>query len=375
MASQSATDSTSGSSLSSLPPTLTFLISNFQSFVTIRLESSNYFAWKTQVENALKANELFDFVDNSLIIPASHSLDTNGVKIPNPEFTNWITVDRMLLSCLIATLTPSVLPHIVGSNHTFQFWNKLEEKFNLLSRSHVHDLKRKLYSLNKTGSMDQYLDYIKGVVQKLAASGHYVDDEDLIFHTLNGLRTKYDSFKQAIRTRTDSISFGTFTSMLVAEDLHIENAQCTIDPTSILVAQSSNALVPAANVPSMSYQTPGVQSSSMSSSPAQFQFPVPISPQQQFYPSSSGGNNRFNRNNFRSNRNQYPQPLRNQYPQPQPNFTSGCQICGKTNHMAHILVIIDKTLTINPWDPLDVQAKEATIQILEILGIIHKIMA
>lgn len=236
MASESATNSTSSSSSSSLPHTLSFLIANFQSFVTIRLESSNYFAWKTQVENALKANDLFDFVESSVTVPPSHVLDASGVKIPNPEFTKWSTIDRMLLSCLIATLTPSVLPHIVGSNHTFQFWNKLEEKFNLLSRSHVHDLKRKLYSLNKTGSIDQYLDSIKGIVQKLAASGHYVDDEDLIFYTLNGLRTGYDSFKQAIRTKTEPISFGTFSSMLVAEDLHIENAQSTVDPTSILIA-------------------------------------------------------------------------------------------------------------------------------------------
>lgn len=73
MASQAAATSASSASTSSstLPPSLSFFIANFQSFFTIKLESSNYFAWKTQVENALRANDLFEFVENTAIIPPS----------------------------------------------------------------------------------------------------------------------------------------------------------------------------------------------------------------------------------------------------------------------------------------------------------------
>lgn len=253
MASQAAT---ADSSSSSLPSSLSFLIANFQSFVTIRLETSNYFAWKTQVENALKANNLFEFVENSITIPPSLITDASGNKVTNPDFTRWTTIDRMLLSCLIATLTPSILPHIVGSEHTFQFWNKLEEKFSVRSHSHVHDLKRRLYSLNKTGSMEQYLDSIKEIVQKLAASGHYVDDEDLIFHALNGLKTGYGSFQQAIRTRTEPLSFSTFSSMLMDETLHVNNIG-SVDTSTILVTQTPKPVV------QTSYQTSGIQSGSV----------------------------------------------------------------------------------------------------------------
>lgn len=150
------------------------------------------------MENALKANDLFCYADGSLGIPPLFVTDTSGTKIPNPEFEKWNVIDRMLFSCLIATLSPSVLPHIVGSTHLFELWTKLEEKFHILSRSHVHDLKRRLYSLNKTGSMEQYYDSIKEIVQRLAASGSYVDDEELIFHTLNSLKTGYKSLKQTV---------------------------------------------------------------------------------------------------------------------------------------------------------------------------------
>lgn len=313
----------------SLPSSLSFLIANFQSFVTIRLETSNYFAWKTQVENALKANNLFEFVDNTVTIPSSHITDASGTRVTNPEFSQWVTIDRMLLSCLIATLTPSILPHIVGSEHTFQFWNKLEEKFSLLSRSHVHDLKRRLYSLHKTGSMEQYLDSIKEIVQKLAASGHHVDDEDLIFYTLNGLKpgTGYDSFQQAIRTRTEPLSFGTFSSMLIAEALHVDNNSSS-DTSTILAAQSSG--VQSRPVINTFGQPLGVQSSNVPPPPIlpqpfQYPFPFPVStqPQQQFYPSNYNGNNRSSRSNQRYNRNQFS------------GFSEGCQICGKSNHLAY----------------------------------------
>lgn len=210
---------TTGSS--HLPPTLAFLIANFPSFISVKLDNSNYFTWKTQVENALKANSLFEYADGSLGIPPSYVVDTSGNKNPNPTFEQWQIVDRMLFSCLIATLSPSVLPHIVGSTYLFQLWNKLEEKFNVLSRSHVHDLKRKLYSLNKTGTMEQYLDFIKEIVQKLAASGSYVDDEELVFHTLNGLKTGFKSLKQTVRSRPESFTFSSLTSLLMAEDLHM----------------------------------------------------------------------------------------------------------------------------------------------------------
>lgn len=154
----------------SIPSSLSFLIANFQSFITIKLDSSNYFAWKSQIENALKANNLFPYLDGSIAIPASEIQDASGNNISNPEFVKWQTVDLMLLSCIMATLTPSILPHVVGSNYTFQVWAKLEAKYSILSQTHMLDLKKRLYSLKKTTSMEKYLDFVKELVQKLEAS-------------------------------------------------------------------------------------------------------------------------------------------------------------------------------------------------------------
>lgn len=381
MASSSSTSASSAaSSTSYLPPSLS-LIANFQSSVTVKLENSNYFAWKTQVENALKATDLYGYVDGSIVCPASHVIDSSGVKTLNPEFSQWTTIDRMLLSCLIATLTRPILPHIIGSDHTFQLLNKLEEKFSVLSKSHVHDLRRRLFSLNKTGSVDSYIDSIKEIVQKLAASGSYIDDEELIFHTLNGLKKGYKSFKRTIRSRTEDLSFGTFSSMLLAEELHVTQDQA--ESSTILVAshQASSSLsssTTGVNPVSGSEVTPTAPSSIPPPLPP-FQFPFPAPPSQNYlpsFPTSSYNGPRFQRNNNRFRGNQFSIPFKSGFQGPSlwqspvssgfqgstgwpspfgsgnfgwnsqavPSFQSAqsfggisntsCQICGKNNHQA-----------------------------------------
>lgn len=181
-----------------LPPSLAFLIANFQSFITVKLESSNYFAWKSQVENALKANSLFEYTAGTLEIPPSEIVNESGTKIPNPAFILWQTIDRMLLSCLMATLTSSILPHVVGSLHTFQLWTKLEEKYSVHSQTHILDLKKRMYSLKITTSMEKYLDSVRELVQKLEASGAHMDDGEIVFHTVNGLNEDYLSLSNKL---------------------------------------------------------------------------------------------------------------------------------------------------------------------------------
>ena len=306
MANDSSTESNdaTGSNIliSHLPSSLTFLIANFQSFVTIKLESGNYFAWKTQIESALRANSLFQYVDGSFIIPPQFLVNESGVQNLNPEYENWLAIDRMLVSCVIATLSPSILSYINSIQHAFQIWKMLEGKFSALSRSHVHDLKRRLFHLKKNTSMEAYLDSIKEIVQKLSVSGNYIEKEDLVFHTLNGLDGEFSSLKTAIRTRSESISFSDLASILMAEDLHMTQEHSSqIDPAKLLIAQqnlssSSSTAQPNTTVPVL-VQLPQVQS-------PQFYTQMQSQFSNQFY-NNGNRNNRNGNNKFRRNQNQF----------------------------------------------------------------------
>lgn len=198
----------------------------------------------------------------------------------------------MLLSCVIATLTPQILPHVIGAKHTSELRSKLEIKFSLLSRTHIQDLKNHLYSLKKTTSMDQYLDHIKGILLKLEASGSHIDDEELVFHTLHGLGGgEYRTFKQAIRTRaqTTPLTFNGLCSMIMTEDLCLDSKQ--IDPSTILMAQHSgvSASTGTTQSPNPFHAVP----SQSITQPQQYQFPIPFGSQLPPYGSETSQTSNF----------------------------------------------------------------------------------
>lgn len=165
-----------------LPPSLAFLISNFHSFVTIKLDATNYLLWRI-----MRANGFYEYLDGSIVCPPTHIQNTEGTLVPNSKFALWKLIDTQLLMCLTASLSPSTLPYILGLHHAWQVWISLSNRYNSLSKSHVQDLKGRLYTITKTSTIEKYVDTIKEYAQKLVAAGSPVDDEDLIFHTLRGL--------------------------------------------------------------------------------------------------------------------------------------------------------------------------------------------
>lgn len=85
-------------------------------------------------------------------------------------------------------------------------------------------LKTKLQSI-KTGfqTISKYIQKIKHVANSLARVSYPVDNEDLIWHTLNGL-PDYAPFKTAIRTQSSSISIEEL-HMLIRKEPNVDHIQ------------------------------------------------------------------------------------------------------------------------------------------------------
>ncbi|GMP63931.1 hypothetical protein CsSME_00025419 [Camellia sinensis var. sinensis] len=198
--------------MASLPPNLTLLISNLNSFVTVKLDSTNYIVWKTHLQNILRATNLLCYVDGTCACPSATITDSEGKNVINPEFLSWTQIDAHLLSCITATLTPTVF------TSTY-----LDKRFTSLSRSHIHQLKNKLSSImKKSESMEDYLAQIKSLADQLALAASPIEDEDLVLITLNGLPSEYNALKVAIRARSEAITMEDLSSLLCSEALHIE---------------------------------------------------------------------------------------------------------------------------------------------------------
>lgn len=155
---------TISSTISVLPSNLNLLISNLNSFVPTKLDSTNYIIWKSQFQNILRATKLASYVDSSEICPPPTISDANGNPIPNPAYTHWITIYAHLLSRITATLSSSIFTFVLHCGTSSEVWTTLVTRFPSLSRSHVHQLKNKFnYIVKKNLTMEEYFNQIKTV--------------------------------------------------------------------------------------------------------------------------------------------------------------------------------------------------------------------
>ena len=107
------------------------------------MDSTNYKLWQTQVQNVLRANGYLGYVYGSVRCPDSETEDHNRTVL-KPDKALWIFIDGQLLTCLMASISPQILPQVLGLDQANRAWNNLEKRFSSLSRSHIHDLKTSL---------------------------------------------------------------------------------------------------------------------------------------------------------------------------------------------------------------------------------------
>lgn len=104
--------------------------------------------------NALRANGFIDYVDGTISATPMQIRDTSNNLVVNPAYLRWNLIDNQLLSCLTVSLSASTLPLVLGLDHAYEVWSCSEHRFNSLSRSNIHDLKRTLFNFTKTGTID-----------------------------------------------------------------------------------------------------------------------------------------------------------------------------------------------------------------------------
>ncbi|KAA8531700.1 hypothetical protein F0562_006583 [Nyssa sinensis] len=208
------------------PDPLQFLISNLNSIVTIKLDSTNYLTWKAQISAALDVYDLLGYVDGSIPMPSEQIEVTVGdaaQRVATPRFTEWKRADRHLQSAINATIHPSLLPHVVNLKHAFEVWNVLEKRMNSTSRSHIMQLRNDLQRVKKDSAkpMKDYLDKVKQITDKLVATSNTIFDEEIVLVILKGLPREYMSFKTTIKAREASITVEELSNLLLSEEINI----------------------------------------------------------------------------------------------------------------------------------------------------------
>uniref|UniRef100_A0A2N9F8N5 Integrase catalytic domain-containing protein n=1 Tax=Fagus sylvatica TaxID=28930 RepID=A0A2N9F8N5_FAGSY len=290
------------------------LLSSMSNLMPVKLDSTNFIVWKHQLSSILRAYSMINFVDGTVQSPSRFLVDAEGnsTTTVNPEFQSWDIRDQALLTLINSTLSPSVLPMVVGQDTAQSVWKTLEHRFTSTSRSNVLNLKIELHNLKKgSESVSSYLQKIKNSRDKLIAVGTLIDDEDLLHIILKGLPREFGPFCSSIRTRNAPVSFEEIMVLLQTEEQSLaESFDSGKDLNSMAIIEVEAEII---------ITEEEVDSAPTSHSNASTQGNTQFSNNQ--YPSSNAftqGNAQFSQNFQGKSENS--RPL--------------CQICGKLGHQA-----------------------------------------
>jgi len=149
------------------------------------------------------------FVVNPIIPPRYLTEDDRVVDRINPNYETWEVQDQTLLVWMQSTLSKSVLSRVLGSDHSYQVWDKIHEHFSLHTKTRARQFRTAMRAVTLDGkTIEEYLHKIKGFVDELAGVGVPVCHEEYVDALLEGLSSDYALVVSVIESkkRTPSIT-------------------------------------------------------------------------------------------------------------------------------------------------------------------------
>ena len=101
--------------------------------ITIKLSSSNYLIWKSQLLPLLESQDLLGYVDGTLIPPPRFEPTTSTTL--STKYQAWKATDQRLLCLQLSSLTEEAIAAVVGLSTTHDIWLALENTFSHHSKA------------------------------------------------------------------------------------------------------------------------------------------------------------------------------------------------------------------------------------------------
>ncbi|KAD7476961.1 hypothetical protein E3N88_00097 [Mikania micrantha] len=155
---------------------------------TLKLTSTTYLGWKTQVEALLQ------------------------------DYQNCIQQDRLLFGALIGSLSPQMVSLVTNDPCSHDAWKILANTCAPPSHGHIKQLQYRLKQITKTPNqtITEYMQSIKVVVDELEILGKNLDQENIIDIIIKGLdQSAYKSIVDVVYARDYPISFNELHEKLI----------------------------------------------------------------------------------------------------------------------------------------------------------------
>ncbi|KAJ0025658.1 hypothetical protein Pint_06812 [Pistacia integerrima] len=122
--------------------------------------------------------------------------------------THWIRQDKLILSALLASTSPSITPLITTAKTSHEAWKKLKTLYASRSCTSAMQLKEELTLIQRDNrSITNYLHVVKALVDEIAIIDHPISNDDLTLYVLNGLGLDFREIAATIRAREKSLVF------------------------------------------------------------------------------------------------------------------------------------------------------------------------
>ncbi|KAK1559196.1 hypothetical protein Q3G72_011735 [Acer saccharum] len=131
---------------------------NVANFVSLKLTSTNYLLWETQVLALIESQDLLGFITVKVPEPEAE-IDGEGGKVPNPDQAAWKWTDRLVKAWITATMSEEALGTVVGLTNSFEVWTALTNAYSQDSQAREFELNLKLQEKRKEST--SFIDYIR----------------------------------------------------------------------------------------------------------------------------------------------------------------------------------------------------------------------
>ncbi|XXG72814.1 hypothetical protein AAC387_Pa07g1825 [Persea americana] len=188
------------------------------SFVSVKLSSTNYLLWRTQMEPLIESQDLLDVI---MADPPKETIESEkGDILPNPKFLAWKKTDKLVKSWISGTLSEEALSLKVGLNTSKEVWKTLEDNYAQATKDRDHALLRQIQLCRMgSSSISEYVRKFKNICDNLAAIQRPVSDNDKVFWLSNGLSSKYENFFVSMLSRSPTPSYVDFVNALTNYEL------------------------------------------------------------------------------------------------------------------------------------------------------------
>ena len=169
---------------------------NVANFVSLKLTSTNFLLWETQVISLIESQDLIGFITGTISGPeAEIQNSTADGMMPNPDLAAWTRTDRLIKAWITATISEEALGTVVGLTTSLDVWKALSNTYSQDSQAREFELLLKLQEKKKdTVPLNDFIRNFKLTCDQLNAIGKPVPDQKKVFWLLNGLGSRYESF-------------------------------------------------------------------------------------------------------------------------------------------------------------------------------------